>query len=80
MLSSKNNDKIQTGKKYEKLATKYFKQNGFKILEQNWRSGHKEIDLIVLKNELIVFVEVKSSYSNKFDHPSERVNQKKFQI
>ena len=80
MLSSNNQNKkdnILTGKKFEKRAAKYFEKLGFKILERNWRSGHKEIDLIIKKDNLLVFVEVKSSYTKKFGHPSERVDKKK---
>lgn len=65
------------GKEYEKLAGEYFVQNGYKILEKNWQAGRKEIDLIVTKENLIIFVEVKSASSKKFGHPSERVDQKK---
>ncbi|HDL01615.1 MAG TPA: YraN family protein [candidate division Zixibacteria bacterium] len=65
------------GKEYEKLAGEYFAQNGYKILEKNWQAGRKEIDLIVTKENLIIFVEVKSASSKKFGHPSERVDQKK---
>jgi len=75
--SQNKKDNIKTGKKFENLAAKYFEQEGFKILERNWRTGHKEIDLIIQKDNLLVFVEVKSTYSKKFGHPSERIDQKK---
>lgn len=68
---------IEKGRSYEKLAALFFKQNGYEIIEQNWRAGHKEIDLIVKKEDLLVFVEVKASSSKKFGHPSERVDAKK---
>ena len=65
------------GRTFEKLAADYFIAKGFEILERNWRAGHKEIDLIVRREKLIIFVEVKSSYSRKFGHPAERVDRKK---
>ncbi len=65
------------GRQFEQLAGEYFIQNGYKILENNWQAGHKEIDLIVSNENLIIFVEVKSASSKKFGHPSERVDQKK---
>lgn len=68
---------IEKGRSYEKLAALFFKQNGYEIIEQNWRAGHREIDLIVKKEDLLVFVEVKASSSRKFGHPSERVDAKK---
>ena len=73
----KQDHRVQTGKTFEHLAGRFFVQNGFKILERNWRTGHLEIDLIVKKDNLIVFVEVKSASSQKFGHPVDRVDSKK---
>ena len=61
--------RVSRGLGYEKAAEKLFSAQGFEIIERNWRAGHKEIDLIVRKNNLIVFVEVKSSRSEKYGHP-----------
>jgi len=69
--------KIKRGESYERFAATYFKQNGFEILQRNWRTGHREIDLIVRKGNLIAFVEVKSVSSKKYGHPAERVDDKK---
>ena len=46
-------------------------------MERNWRAGHKEIDLIAIKDKLILFVEVKSAATTRFGHPAERVDTKK---
>lgn len=69
--------KLEQGKKFEELAARFYIDNGFEVLERNWRAGHKEIDLIVRKDDIVVFVEVKSTYSKKFGHPAERVDRKK---
>ena len=83
MPSSKKNAsdsyKIRVGRNHEQLAAKYFIEQQYKILEKNWRAGKKEIDLIIQKDSLIVFVEVKYSSSKKFGHPSERVDKKKIE-
>ncbi len=79
-FSKKNNyskDNRERGRQFEKLAGDYFESLGYEILEKNWQAGRNEIDLIVKKDNLIIFVEVKSASSKKFGHPSERVNQKK---
>ena len=73
----KQDRRVQTGINFERLAGRFFVQNGFEILERNWRTGHREIDLIVKKDNLIVFVEVKSASSQKFGHPVDRVDNKK---
>ncbi len=65
------------GKEFEELVGKYFEENGYKIVEKNWQAGRKEIDLIVQKENLLIFVEVKSASSKKFGHPSERVDKRK---
>ena len=77
--NSSSSFNIKQGEKYERLAGDFYVQEGFDVLEFNWRAGKKEIDLIVQKENLIVFVEVKSSNSQKFGHPSERVDKKKIQ-
>lgn len=62
---------------YEKLAGRFYEDQGFEILARNWRAGRLEIDLIVQRDNLIVFVEVKSASSKLFGHPVERVDEKK---
>ena len=62
---------------YEKLAGRFYEEQGFEILARNWRAGRLEIDLIVQRDNLIVFVEVKSASSKLFGHPAERVDEKK---
>ncbi len=49
------------GQKGENIAKNYLLQRGWFFLFQNWRYGHKEIDLI-FKNKIgeIIFVEVKT--------------------
>ncbi len=69
--------KIIQGQQFEQLAARFFEEHGFQILERNWRTGHKELDLIVKKDNLVVFVEVKSTFSVKFGHPAERIDRHK---
>ena len=47
------------GERSEALAAKHLKKRGYKILEQNWRSGHREIDIIAEIDGELVVVEVK---------------------
>ena len=54
----KNNKII--GDKGEEIALKYLEELGFKFLERNFRGKRRgEIDLIMTKGVVIVFVEVK---------------------
>ena len=50
----------EIGKKGEKIAATFLKQNGYKILETNRHESHNEIDIIAANREYIIFVEVKT--------------------
>lgn len=74
----KQNNKTRADwQEYEALAGKFYEEAGFEILERNYQAGRKELDLIVRRNNLIVFVEVKSALNKKFGHPAERVDRAK---
>jgi putative endonuclease len=75
----KDRRRLDRGHAHEQLAAKFYAKLGFDILERNWRAGRKEIDLIVRKDNQVVFVEVKSSSSRKYGHPVERVDRRKKQ-
>ena len=62
-------DKIKTGKKGEIIAASLLLENGYEIVERNYRYKHSEIDLIVIKNGFLVFVEVKTRKSTAFGDP-----------
>lgn len=65
---------IKLGKLGEKLAENYLRDNGYKIIEKNFRSKFGEIDLIVFKDNILSFVEVKTRKSMKYGLPVEAVN------
>lgn len=52
--------KKEIGKAGEDKAAEYLKENGYKIIERNWHTRFGEIDIIAQKNDIIVFVEVKT--------------------
>ena len=68
---AKHND---FGRHSEIMAQNYLMSIGYKILETNWRSGHKEIDIIAKDENIIVFVEVKSRTNDIFAKPEDAVN------
>ena len=67
----------EIGKVGETLARQYLEQNGYLILETNWRVGKLEADIIAYKDNLVVFVEVKTRTSEEFGEPEEFVRNKK---
>jgi len=70
-------DKIKKGSEGEQLAASYLEKKGYVILERNYRYKHAEIDLIVQKDEWLVFVEVKTRGSHQFGFPEEFVDDQK---
>ena len=65
------------GKKCEALAAIHLKKNGYKILEQNFRSKHGEIDIIAKDKDALVFIEVKARRSSQFGSPKLAITPKK---
>lgn len=55
------------GKEAEQKVADQLIRQGFKIVEQNYRKRHGEIDLIATKGSLMVFVEVKMRQHQYFD-------------
>ena len=50
---------LEIGREGEKLALDFLKGKKWNILEQNWRSGHREIDIIAESNGELIIIEVK---------------------
>lgn len=68
------NKKQKIGLYGEELAEKFFLKKGYKILDKRFQTRFGEIDLVVGKGEMIVFVEVKTRTSNICGLPEESVN------
>ncbi len=75
--SDSGGSRRKVGAEFEQRAAQFFIQQGFEILDRNWQAGHREIDLVARKDDLVVFVEVKSSSNPNFGHPAERVDKTK---
>jgi putative endonuclease len=65
------------GKAGEDRAAKFLADQGYRILERNYRTPHGEIDLIALHQGTIVFVEVKTRTSHAFGAPELAVTPQK---
>ena len=76
-LSYEGPKHLQTGIWGEELAVEYLSDNGYIILERDWHSVHRDIDIIAQDGETIVFVEVKTRKSNNYGEPSLAVNKQK---
>ena len=75
-------NKRDIGRLGEKIACKYLRRIGYKILENNKRESHKETDIIAANKEYIVFVEVKtrsvdSDLYSSYGTPASAVDKRK---
>ena len=61
----------------EEKAMLFLKKNDYKILEQNWRFGHKEVDIIAETSEFLIIIEVKTRSSDFFDDATSVLSKKK---
>jgi putative endonuclease len=69
---------LRLGARGEKLAARYLRRHGFKILYRNFRGRQGgEIDLVCRDQDTLVFVEVKTRASEDFGRPLEAVNRQK---
>lgn len=69
----------ELGRWGENVAEVYLRENGYTILDRDWHSGHRDIDIIAIDGSDIVFVEVKTRKNNVFIEPEQAINFKKRQ-
>lgn len=65
------------GKRGEELAKAYLLENGYEVLETNWRYRRAEVDIIAMDGQAMVFLEVKTRSSEKFGQPEEFITTQK---
>ncbi len=65
------------GKQGEDVAERFLVNEGYKLVERNYRCAAGEVDLIVLDGRVIVFVEVKTRSGDRFGSPFEAVEWRK---
>lgn len=67
------------GDRYERAARGYLEKLGYKIIATNFRVGRKEVDIICLDDDELVFVEVKGGQADSFGDPVHKVDERKQQ-
>ena len=70
-------EKNETGKQGELAARKYLEENGYNVLETNWRFHRFELDIIATKGNELVIVEVKTRSGNYLMAPETAVDNRK---
>lgn len=69
--------RISTGKRGEALAAAHLAENGYRIVERNYRCLFGEIDIVAEEGGTLVFVEVKSRRSMAYGDPQLAVGHEK---
>lgn len=66
------------GHKGEDMAAEYLQQEGYCILDRNWTNkGRKELDIVATKDDVVVFVEVKTRRLGSVTTPLSAVDGRK---
>jgi putative endonuclease len=69
----------ELGKWGEDKASEYLQQNGYQIIERDWKSGRRDIDIIATDGNEVIFVEVKTRRNSLYGAPEEAVDYHKLQ-
>ncbi|MEE3444582.1 MAG: YraN family protein [Prevotella sp.] len=69
----------ELGKWGEDIAAEFLQHNGYNIIERDWKSGRRDIDIIATDRDEVVFVEVKTRRNRLFGDPEEAVDYRKLQ-
>lgn len=65
------------GKEGEALAALFLVKNGYRIIARNFRYKKSEIDIVAQKDNIIVFIEVKTRTNAFFQEPELSVTRSK---
>ena len=67
----------EVGKIGKNLAKEFLEKQGYKIIEQNYKTKYAEIDLVARKEKELVFVEVRTKVGENFGSPEDTLNKAK---
>ncbi len=73
----KDTIKKNRGRKGEDLACEFLKQNGYRVIERNFRCKMGEIDIVATDGESICFTEVKARTRTDYGMPRDAVDRRK---
>ncbi|MNI07521.1 hypothetical protein D3C73_605310 [compost metagenome] len=59
-MKERQDDRKQIGRAGELIAQTYLREQGFMILEMNWRCKSGELDIVAELDQVLVFVEVRT--------------------
>lgn len=72
-----NPNHLVLGRWGEEIAAAYLREKGYIIIEHDWHSKHRDIDIIARHLDTLVFVEVKTRRNRDFTEPEEALDYRK---
>lgn len=75
----KKDPRKMVGRRGEEVASLYLVEKGFVIVERNWHTRQGELDLVAQKENQLIFVEVRTTSSNRFGYGFQSVDHRKQQ-
>jgi len=66
----------ELGKKGEQLAVNHLLEQGYDIIERNYRFERAEVDIIAQKKDTLAIIEVKTRSTSDFGNPQDFVKPK----
>ncbi|MEQ9442431.1 MAG: YraN family protein [Cyclobacteriaceae bacterium] len=70
----------ETGRRGEDIAVAFLRKKGYEVVQRNFRYRRAEIDLIMQKDSLLVFVEVKTRRDSAYGFPETFVSPEQAQL
>ena len=71
-------DRRQTlGKLGEELAARRLATQGYIVRDRNWRCARGELDLVLERDDALIFVEVRTRRGDRFGTPEESITPRK---
>lgn len=67
------------GKSGENYAKRLLKNEGYNVIDSNYRTKFGEIDIVAKDQDTICFIEVKTTTTKRFGYPEEKVNKRKLE-
>ena len=61
----------------ERIAERWLRRRGWRVVQRRFRSGHRDIDLVVERDGMVAFVEVKARRGAEFGGPVQAVHWRK---
>ena len=61
----------------ERIAERWLRRRGWRVVQRRFRNGHRDIDLVVERDGMVAFVEVKARRGEEFGGPVQAVSWRK---